>query len=59
MPGEVLGGGQCPASCVVRRASCVVRCASTFSNDNYSKANGPILTKLHRNDPGMMPKQNC
>jgi len=48
---------RCP-SCVVRRASCVVR-KLFYLNIFFSETIHWILTKLHRNDPWVVPYQRC
>ena len=52
-----------PLSVVRRRASSVVRRASSvnlfYLNIFSSKTTHWILTKLHRNDPWVVPYQNC
>ena len=64
--------GLCPSSVVVRRPSCVVRRASSvvrrpscvvrkllYLNIFSSETAHWILTKLHRNDPWVVPYQSC
>jgi len=57
--------GLCPSSVVVRRASCVVRRPSCvvrklfYLNIFSSETAHWILTKLHRNDPWVVPYQSC
>ena len=46
------------ASSVVRRPSCVVR-KLFYLNIFSSETTHWILTKLHRNDPWVVPYQNC
>jgi len=57
--------GLCPSSVVVRRPSCVVRRASSVVRKHFylnifsSETTHWILTKLHRNDPWVVPYQTC
>ena len=50
--------GLCPSSVVVLRASSVVR-KLFYLNIFSSETTHWILTKLHRNDPWVVPYQNC
>jgi len=50
--------GLCPSSVVVRRASPVVR-KRFYLNIFSSETTHWILTKLHRNDPWVVPYQSC
>jgi len=50
--------GLCPSSVVVRRPSCVVR-KLFYLNIFFSVTAYWILTKLHRNDPWVVPYQSC
>jgi len=57
--------GLCPSSVVVHRPSCVVRRPSCverklfYLNIFSSATTHWILTKLHRNDPWVVPYQSC
>jgi len=55
--GWVIVTGLCP-SCVVCCASCVVR-KLFYLNIFSSETTYWILTKLHRNDPWVIPYQSC
>ena len=49
--------GLCPSSVVVRRPSCVRKLF--YLNIFSSETTHWILTKLHRNDPWVVPYQSC
>jgi len=50
--------GLCPSSVIVRRPSCVVR-KLFYLNIFSSETTCWISTKLHRNDPWVVPYQSC